>query len=93
MATQSEIAEDMGAQAPSQQALVYTLGAEQRLTRVESDVANEQDWRRDIVKRLDRIEGKVDTNFKWLIGITIGATIGVIGTVITAAAFIVSALG
>ena len=44
---------------------------EERTTRLEADVENEQEWRRAFDKKLDRIEAKIDTNQRWLIGIVL----------------------
>ena len=49
---------------------------ESRLTAVETSVENEQEWRKQILSRLDRIEANQQTNLRWMVGTMIGTMLG-----------------
>ena len=48
---------------------------QERTTRLEADVENEQEWRRELAKEmrdgLARLEAKIVTNQRWSIGIVL----------------------
>lgn len=50
---------------------------EERATRLEADVENEQEWRRELAKEMRdgfaRLEAKIDTNQRWLTGIVLAS--------------------
>lgn len=60
---------------------------EERVTAVERDVENEQEWRRAMVEEMragfQRLETKIDTNQRWLIGLMVGTMVGVAGLTAT----------
>lgn len=45
------------------------------MARVEAERENEQEWRREMLARLDRLEG----NQRWIVGLLIAILIAVIG--------------
>ena len=53
---------------------------EERMARVEVERENEREWRQAIVARLDRLEGKVDSNQRWTIGLLLLILIAVVGS-------------
>lgn len=55
---------------------------EERTARLEAERENEQEWRREILARLDRLEG----NQRWMIGLMIGLHGVTIGAIFAAAA-------
>ena len=46
---------------------------EERTTRLEADVENEREWRRELNSKVD----KIDTKMNWMIGIAFTSVIGV----------------
>lgn len=48
---------------------------EERTARLEAERENEQEWRREILARLDRLEA----NQRWMVGLLIAILIAVIG--------------
>lgn len=65
-----------GGKNPREQAMTTQTEQGERIARLEADSTN-------TASRLDRIEGKIDSNFKWTIGIMVvlhGITIAMIGT-------------
>ena len=55
---------------------------EERTARLEAERENEQEWRREILARLDRLEA----NQRWMIGLVIGLHGVTIGAIFAAAA-------
>ncbi len=55
---------------------------EERTARLEAERENEQEWRREILARLDRLEA----NQRWMIGLMIGLHGVTIGAIFAAAA-------
>ena len=55
---------------------------EERLARLESERENEYEWRREMLARLDRLEG----NQRWIIGIMVLLHSVTIGAIFAAAA-------
>ena len=62
---------------------------EERTARLEAERENEQEWRREILARFDRLEARVDRldgNQRWIIGLMIGLHSITIGAIFAAAA-------
>ena len=55
---------------------------EERVARLEAERENEQEWRREMMTRLDRLEG----NQRWIIGIMVLLHSVTIGAIFAAAA-------
>ena len=55
------------------------MNNEERFSRLETAQEYERDWRREIVIRLDRLDGKVDSNQRWTIGLLVLILIAVVG--------------
>ena len=55
---------------------------EERTARLEAERENEQEWRREMLARLDRLEA----NQRWIIGLVIGLHGVTIGAIFAAAA-------
>ena len=55
---------------------------EERTARLEAERENEQEWRREMLARLDRLEA----NQRWIIGLMIGLHGVTIGAIFAAAA-------
>ena len=55
---------------------------EERTARLEAERENEQEWRREMLARLDRLE----VNQRWMIGLMIGLHGVTIGAIFAAAA-------
>ena len=60
---------------------------EERLSLVERDIENEQEWRRDMIKEMrtgfDRLEARIDkmeSNQRWLIGLLVAILVAIIAS-------------
>lgn len=62
---------------------------EERTARLEAECENEQEWRREMLARLGRLEGRIDrleANQRWIIGLMIGLHGVTIGAIFAVAA-------
>ena len=70
---------------------------EERISLVERDIENEQEWRRELAHEtrdsFARLEAKIDSNHKWTIGLLIGMLLAIITGFLGIIAAIISVLG
>ena len=51
-----------------------------RTTRFEEVRSNDDEWRREKLSKMDRLESKVDSNRRWTIGLPVIILIAIIGS-------------
>ena len=57
-----------------------TLDDRERIARLEEWRANDDEWRREMLSRMNRLESKVDGNQRWTIGLLVVILIAIIGS-------------
>ena len=57
-----------------------TIDDRERLARLEEGRRNDDEWRREMLSRMDRLENKVDNNQRWTIGLLVVFLIAIIGS-------------
>ena len=56
------------------------LDDRERIARLEERRENDDEWRREMLSRMDRLESKVDNNQRWTIGLLVIILIAIIGS-------------
>lgn len=57
-----------------------TLDDRERIARLEERRDNDDEWRREMLSRMDRLESKVDNNQRWTTGLLVVILIAIIGS-------------
>ena len=57
-----------------------TIDERERIARLEEGRRNDDEWRREMLSRMDRLEGKVDSNQRWTVGLLVVILIAIIGS-------------
>ena len=57
-----------------------TIDDRERIARLEEGRRNDDEWRREMLSRMDRLENKVDNNQRWTIGLLVVILIAIIGS-------------
>ena len=56
------------------------LDDRERIARLEERRSNDDEWRREMLSRMDRLESTVDSNQRWTIGLLVVILIAIIGS-------------
>ena len=56
------------------------LDDRERIARLEERRSNDDEWRREMLSRMDRLESTVDSNQRWTIGLLVVILITIIGS-------------
>ena len=57
-----------------------TIDDRERIARLEEGRRNDDEWRREMLSRMDRLENKVDNSQRWTIGLLVVILIAIIGS-------------
>ncbi len=63
-----------------------TTGTDERVATLETDMRNEREWRREMLAEMRagfaRLDAKIDSNQRWLVGLLVLLLITIIGGII-----------